>query len=44
MDQIIRAVTKDGLVKISVVSGRDFVEKARALHDLSIVGRDIDGC
>ena len=37
MDQIIRAVTKDGLVKISVVSGRDFVEKARALHDLSPV-------
>ncbi|MGI5979592.1 MAG: Hsp33 family molecular chaperone HslO [Oscillospiraceae bacterium] len=37
MDQIIRAVTKDGLVKISVVNGRDFVEKARELHDLSPV-------
>ena len=37
MDEIVRAVTKDGLVKISVVSGRDFVEKARELHDLSPV-------
>lgn len=37
MDEIVRAVTKDGLVKISAVSGRDFVEKARKLHDLSPV-------
>ena len=37
MDEIVRAVTKDGLVKISVVSGRGFVEKARELHDLSPV-------
>lgn len=37
MDEIIRAVTKDGLVKISVVSGREFVEKARTIHDLSPV-------
>ncbi len=37
MDEIIRAVTRDGLVKISVVSGRDFVEKARTIHDLSPV-------
>lgn len=35
MDEIIRAVTKDGLVKISVVSGRDFVERARQIHRLS---------
>lgn len=35
MDEIVRAVTKDGLVKISVVSGRGFVEKARQVHDLS---------
>ena len=37
MDEIIRAVTKDGLVKISAVSGRDFVEKARQYHNLSPV-------
>ena len=37
MDEIVRAVTKDGLVKISVVSGRGLVEKARELHDLSPV-------
>ena len=37
MDEIIRAVTKDGQVIISVVSGRDLVEKARELHDLSPV-------
>ncbi len=35
MDEIVRAVTKDGLVKISVVSGRGFAEKARQVHDLS---------
>ncbi|NLT64294.1 MAG: Hsp33 family molecular chaperone HslO [Clostridiales bacterium] len=37
MDKIIRAVTKDGFVKISAVNGRDIVEKARQLHDLSPV-------
>lgn len=37
MDRIIRAVTKDGFVKISAVNGRDIVEKARQLHDLSPV-------
>lgn len=37
MDKIIHAVTKDGFVKISAVNGRDIVEKARQLHDLSPV-------
>ena len=37
MDEIIRAVTNDGFVKISAVSGQGFVEKARALHNLSPV-------
>lgn len=37
MDEILRAVTKDGFVKISVVSGRDFVETARELHSLTPV-------
>lgn len=35
MDEIIRAVTKDGLVKISVISGQGFVERARQIHRLS---------
>ena len=37
MDEIIRAVTKDGHIKISAVSGQGFVEKARELHHLSPV-------
>ncbi|NLH02294.1 MAG: Hsp33 family molecular chaperone HslO [Clostridiales bacterium] len=37
MDEIIRAVTQDGLVKISAVSGRALVEKARTIHNLSPV-------
>ncbi len=37
MDQIIRAVTKDGFVKISAISGRGLVERARQLHGLSPV-------
>ena len=35
MDEIIRAVTKDGFVKISAVSARNTVERAREIHDLS---------
>lgn len=35
MDEIVRAVTKDGLVKISAVTGRDMVECAREIHGLS---------
>ena len=37
MDEIIRAVTKDGQVKISAVCGTGFVEKARQYHNLSPV-------
>ncbi len=35
MDEIIRAVTKDGYAKISVITGRQLVEAARAIHGLS---------
>lgn len=35
MDEIIRAVTKDGNVKISVITGRELVEAARVIHGLS---------
>ena len=35
MDQIVRAVTADGFVKISAVTARDTVERARQIHDLS---------
>jgi len=49
MDEIIRAVTSDGFIKISVISGRAIVEKARAIHDLSPVasaalGRTLCAC
>lgn len=37
MDEIIRAVTKDGFVKISAISGRGIVERARQFHNLSPV-------
>lgn len=37
MGEIIRAVTKDGFAKISVIDGQDIVEKARQLHDLTPV-------
>ena len=37
MDEIIRAVTNDGFVKISAISGRDLVERARTIHNLSPV-------
>lgn len=35
MGEILRAVTKDGFAKVSVIDGRDIVEKAREIHDLS---------
>ena len=35
MDRIIRAVTGDGNAKISVISARDSVERAREIHDCS---------
>ena len=35
MDQIVRAVSADGFVKISAVTARDAVERARQIHDLS---------
>jgi len=37
MDEIIRAVTSDGFVKISAISGRGLVERARQIHFLSPV-------
>lgn len=37
MDEIIRAVTADGFAKISVISSRELVEKARSVHGLSPV-------
>jgi len=37
MDEIIRAVTRDGFVKISAICGRDIVERARQIHNLSPV-------
>ena len=37
MDQILRAVSADGLVKISAVSARDTVERARRIHGCSPV-------
>lgn len=35
MDEIVRAVTRDGLVKISAISARTTVERAREIHGLS---------
>ena len=35
MDEIVRAVTRDGFVKISAVSARGAVERARQIHGLS---------
>ena len=37
MDTIIRAVTEDGFAKISAISGREAVEKARGIHNTSPV-------
>lgn len=37
MDEIIRAISKDGFAKISVISGSTLVERARRIHDLSPV-------
>lgn len=49
MDEIIRAVTSDGFIKISAISGRGIVEHAREIHDLSPVasaalGRTLCAC
>lgn len=38
MDEIIRAVSKDGFVKISVVTARDAVQRANAIHHCSPTG------
>lgn len=35
MDKIIRALAGDGNIKISVITARDTVERARQIHDLS---------
>lgn len=35
MDEIVRAVTRDGFVKISAVTARGVVERARQIHGLS---------
>ena len=36
-DKIVRAVTADGFAKVSAISGRDIVERAREIHDLTPV-------
>lgn len=38
MAEIIRAVTKDDMAKISVITARDMVERARQIHSLRPVG------
>ncbi len=38
MAEIIRAVTKDDMAKISVITARDMVERARQIHGLRPVG------
>ena len=38
MGEIIRAVTRDGTAKISVITARDMVERARSIHHLRPVG------
>ena len=38
MGEILRALDKDGTVKISVVTARDMVEKARQIHNLRPTG------
>ena len=38
MAEIIRAVTKDDMAKISVITARDVVERARQIHGLHPVG------
>ena len=35
MDEIIRAVSKDGFAKISVITARDAVQRANAIHHCS---------
>ena len=35
MDEIVRTMTTDGFVKISAVTARGIVERAREIHDLS---------
>lgn len=37
MGTIVRAVSEDGLVKLSAITGRDIVERARQIHDLTPV-------
>ena len=31
-DQLVRAISKDGLIKVSAVSTRDLTERARQIH------------
>ena len=33
-DEIVRAITADGLVKAAAITGRDLVERARNIHTL----------
>ena len=32
MDEIVRAVTADGFVKLSVITARDLVQRANTIH------------
>ena len=48
-DEIVRAITGDGLVKASAVTGRSLVERARNIHKLlpmgtAALGRTLLGC
>ena len=38
-NEIVRAITGDGLVKAAAVTGRDIVEQARNIHKLLPIGR-----
>ena len=37
-DEIVRAITGDGLVKAAAITGRGFVERARNIHKLLPMG------
>ena len=41
-DQLIRAISQDGLIKVSAVSTRDLTERARQIHKtVHLIGADL---
>ena len=36
-NEIVRAITADGLVKAAAITGRDIVERARNIHKLCLL-------